>query len=67
MDLAELVVGIIPILIIGYLIRLIKYKFKDLEKTSLVKIQIIIHIVLLVLCILSCIPLIIFPLIAFFS
>ena len=25
MDLAELVVGIIPILIIGYLIRLIKY------------------------------------------
>ena len=30
MDLAELVVGIIPILIIGYLIRLIKYKFNAL-------------------------------------
>jgi predicted metallopeptidase len=53
MNFAMLILPIVLILIIVYLIRLIKYKFKDLEKTKLVKVQIIIHIISLVFCILS--------------
>lgn len=62
MNFESLILPIVLILIIVYLIRLIKYKFKDLEKTPLVKVQIIIHTVLLVFCILSFIRITMFSL-----